>query len=171
MDVTYYVAASADGFIATSDGGVDWLQAFHRPGEDYGYPEFMASVDVFFMGRATYEVSRSLGAFEQHKGPTWVFTRGKLEPPEPNVTATGRTPQALVQDLADTYRHAWLMGGGNLASSFQRAGLISDYRIFIAPVFLGAGIPLFGSEGGTGEIRLARVRSWDSGMVELHYTT
>ena len=34
MEVIYYVAASLDGYIATPDGGVDWLAPFENSGED-----------------------------------------------------------------------------------------------------------------------------------------
>ena len=37
MEIIYYVAASLDGFIATPDGGIDWLKPFEGAGEDYGY--------------------------------------------------------------------------------------------------------------------------------------
>jgi hypothetical protein len=36
-DIVYYAATSLDGFIATPDGGVDWLPAVEAGGEDYGY--------------------------------------------------------------------------------------------------------------------------------------
>ena len=49
VEIVYYAAASLDGFIATPDGGVDWLPPIEPGGEDYGYGDFYAS------GSATYE--------------------------------------------------------------------------------------------------------------------
>ena len=34
MEIIYYVAASLDGFIATPDGGIDWLKPYEGTGED-----------------------------------------------------------------------------------------------------------------------------------------
>ena len=38
MTVVLYIACTLDGYIATPDGGVDWLPAVE--GEDYGYQTF-----------------------------------------------------------------------------------------------------------------------------------
>ncbi len=54
-EITYYVASSVDGFIATEDGGVDWLTPFQRTGEDHGTGELQASVDALLLGGHTYE--------------------------------------------------------------------------------------------------------------------
>ncbi len=38
--ISYYVAVSLDGFIAKSDGRIDWLSCVDMAEEDYGYAEF-----------------------------------------------------------------------------------------------------------------------------------
>ena len=48
-----YIAASLDGFISTSDGGVSWLEPYQSP--ELGYDDFMKSIGTVVMGRATYE--------------------------------------------------------------------------------------------------------------------
>ena len=53
MDVVYYVACSLDGFIATQDGGVDWLNPYNS--NDFGYADFYAPMDAGLMGSHTYE--------------------------------------------------------------------------------------------------------------------
>lgn len=169
MEVTYYVAASADGYIAAPDGGLDWLTPYPSAGLDHRVRDFSPSVDVVLMGRRAYAVSRALGGLDHLTRPAWVFTRQGLDSPGAHVRATAKNPARVVEELAETHAHAWLMGGGVLASSFQRAGLITAYRIDLVPVLLGEGIPLFGADGGTGQLRLTDVESHDSGIVELRY--
>ena len=50
-----FIATSLDGCIARPDGGIDWLEPFTVPGEDYGYAAFSASIDTHLVGRATYD--------------------------------------------------------------------------------------------------------------------
>jgi dihydrofolate reductase len=53
MKATVYIATSVDGFIARENGGIDWLPSGEGTdsGEDYGYQEFIDSVDALVMGR------------------------------------------------------------------------------------------------------------------------
>src|SRR6478752_864879 len=52
-----FIATSLDGFIAREDGGLDFLSVVERPGEDYGYADFFATVDALLIGRKTYETA------------------------------------------------------------------------------------------------------------------
>ena len=40
-------------------------------------------------------------------------------------------------------KDVWVVGGGDLAGQFADAGLLDEVIVYIAPVFLGAGAPLF----------------------------
>ena len=44
------MAMSLDGFVARSDGGLDWLMKQTTEGEDLGFDAFMESVDGLVMG-------------------------------------------------------------------------------------------------------------------------
>ena len=64
--VRVYIAASLDGYIAHSDGDIDWLDSVARPDEDYGYAAFIETIDTVIMGRKTYEKVLSFGGEFPH---------------------------------------------------------------------------------------------------------
>ena len=51
--IVYSAGVSLDGFIADSNGGVDWLHATMVKGESYGLAEFTKSIDAVLMGSRT----------------------------------------------------------------------------------------------------------------------
>ncbi len=170
-DVTYYVATSLDGFIATPDGGVEWLERFHELGEDHGYNAFLSTVDALLLGSCTYEFALAHPPWPSPGKPSWVFTSRSLEIMHPSITMIDATPLQVLSLLARRgVRHAWLMGGGRLAASFRAEGLISRYMIFVCPVILGEGIPLFASpDPGLEPLTLRASKPYPSGIVMLDY--
>jgi dihydrofolate reductase len=170
-EIIYYVAASLDGYIATLDGAVDWLARFATAGEEHGAGELHSSVDALLLGSHTYEFALKLGHWPARDKPSWVFTHRNLRVLDPSITLTSQSPADLVEVLrARGVRRAWLMGGGELAASFQRAGLISRFIISIFPVLLGSGIPLFAPNSSREDsLRLVEAKPFGSGIVQLTY--
>ena len=56
------LATSADGYVARSDGALDWLTERPAPKGFYGLPEFERSIDTKLLGRKTFDRSLQLGA-------------------------------------------------------------------------------------------------------------
>jgi len=171
LEVIYCVAASLDGYIATDDGGVDWLAPFQNASEDHGVGDLYSSVDALLMGSHTYEFALKLGQWPSPEKPSWVFTRRDLRVLHPSITLTSQNPAEVVELLrARGVHRAWLMGGGELATSFRSAGLISRFIISIFPVILGSGIPLFAPAPSVKDsLRLTEAKPFASGIVQLSY--
>ena len=166
-EVVYYVAASLDAYIATPEGGVEWLPPIEAAGEDYGYSEFYKSIDAVLMGSRTYEQLRE---WPYPGKPGWVFSQRPLTIAQPQITLTTQSPLQIITELqARGLRRAWLVGGGALAASFRAAGLITEYIISIIPVILGAGIPLFTSSGPRENLQLVESKSYANGLIQLRY--
>ena len=70
---TLFIASSLDGYIASPDGTVDWL--FHDA--DYGFTEFMASLDAVVMGRKTFEQATTFEEIPFAGKQVFVFSRSK----------------------------------------------------------------------------------------------
>jgi len=172
MEIIYYVVASLDGFIATPDGGVEWLSPFEGTGEDYGYAEFYASVDVLLMGSRTYEQALTFGRWPYEGKPSLVLSKRRLRPGRADVTVSADPPARVASHLQSLdYRRCWLVGGAALAGSMRAAGLISQYVVSLVPVVLGDGIPLFGQQGPRERLTLASSRAFANGLVQVTYTT
>lgn len=142
-----YIATSLDGFIATSEGDLDWLDEIPNPeGIDFGYAEFMSGIDALVMGRKTFEKVASFGVWPYSK-PVFVLSRSKISVPpelENKVEIVNKTPKKLVDDLrAQGYQNLYVDGGITI-QSFLAADLIDEMIITRVPILLGNGIPLFG---------------------------
>jgi dihydrofolate reductase len=164
-----FIAASLDGFIARSDGGIDWLSVVERSGEDYGFGEFMASVDTLVLGRKTWETALGF--------PEWPYAgkRVVVMSRHPRAARHGETfhpgpPEALVAALAEAgARHLYVDGGATIRA-FLAAGLVDELTLSVIPVLLGAGIPLFGDGVREAPLTLRSCRGFDAGLVQLRYT-
>ena len=64
----------------------------------------------------------------------------------------------------------WLVGGANLVKQFLEARLIDELMLFVVPVLLGDGIPLFQDATPT-EAKLVGTRKYGVGLVELRYSS
>ena len=67
--VIVHIATSADGYIARTDGDLEWLTSRPVPEGLYGMNAFMRSIDTTILGRKTYEVSLRRGVREQCNRP------------------------------------------------------------------------------------------------------
>jgi len=170
VDIVYYVACSLDGFIAEPDGSVEWLNAYHGSGEDYGMEEFTDSCESLVMGSYTNEVSSSFGEWQSKDKRTWVFTNRDLPVAHESISFTNEPLDDVVREMASNgVKRAWLLGGGKLAASFIKAGLLTEIRVFIIPILLGDGIPLFSGVTTQQNLRLDGTKSFNNGVVELRY--
>lgn len=161
--VKLFIACSLDGYIAREDGGLDWLFT----DQDYGYRRFIASVDTVLMGRKTYEKAVELG--DTFKGKkAFVFTRREMESRLPNV-AFVRSPVPFTKKLKRRRgRDIFLVGGGETVREFLDAGLIDEMSVFVHPIILGRGVPLF-RPGKEAALEAVAAKKFGSGLILLKY--
>ncbi len=170
LKVTYYVACSLDGFIADSKGGLDWLRPFEGTGEDYGYAAFYASVDAVLLGRVTFDFCRTHKDWPYAGKPTWIFSHSQPTQLPPDAFVTSDPPSVVVKLLqSHGHRHAYLVGGGQLAASFRAQELITNYIVSVVPVILGDGLPMIVHGDGINRLELIRSQAFASGIVQVEY--
>ena len=157
-----------DGYLAAPDGSVAFLDAFEG---DYGYNEFIGSVGAVVMGRKTYEVTRANGQWPYTGKRAYVLSRSRLntEYGRAMLVPDGRTLLTRLELLDEADGDVWVVGGGDVHSLFLDAGAVDRIDLFVMPVVLGDGIPLFG--GGATQIRMNLIDNevFADGVVRLTY--
>lgn len=166
--VRYNVAASLDGYIATADGGYDWIP--EDPAVDFG--AIFARVDTVLIGRRSYEVARRSGGGPWGPGTrVYVFSTTLIpsEHPEVHVVRSGATETVAALRAESGEGEIWLFGGGQLFSSLLAAGQVDRVEVTVVPVLLGGGVPLLLPGAPQTVLRLRDTHRYPSGMVTLLY--
>lgn len=163
--ITYYVGSSADGFIATDDDNLDFLEAVETPpGEDYGYATFYQTVDICVWGRRTYDWVMQRAQFPYPDKENWILTR--------NRTGIGKHGEKFTTFDADQWRHLsqdkhiWMVGGGEVASLFLNENLIDKLIRTVIPTQIGSGKKLFSHGYNASHWKLASSRDWPNGVTQ-----
>lgn len=168
MQSSVYIAASLDGFIARSDGSIDWLSIVHGTGEDYGYGSFFESIDTVIIGRKTYETALGFAAWPYTGKRCIVMTHHPKSALHGEEFYTGQ-PEPLAARLSSEKTKRAYVDGGAVIRQFLAAGLVSDLTVSVIPILLGEGAPLFGSLGQEIPLKLRESKSFASGLVRLEY--
>ena len=167
--IILHLATSLDGFIADENGGVDWLNDFPAPGEDYGMTDFFKSCGTAIMGSKTYEQALSFGSWFEGMEEL-IFTSRELPgfKNEPIKFIKG-DPVPIVEELRNKEKDSWLVGGGNLISQFINKHLIDEFVITVVPRLLGKGLPLCPSIDQVNKLQLMDSKIYKDGVLQLKY--
>jgi len=168
-EVVLYITASLDGLIADTGGGVGWLAG--AEGEDYGFAALMESVDTVLQGSHTYLATLDLVDYDPYVNKTnYVFTSQKDLPVIGTPVFVAEDPVSFVSALKRRPGgRIWCVGGGVLASALVSAGLVDEIDLFIQPVVLGDGVPLWVPPMTTRSLTLIEAKSWPGNLVQVRY--
>lgn len=168
---TIYIATSLDGFIARPDGAIDWLG---QPveGEDYGWAEFIATIDAIVMGRVTFEQVLEFGEWPYEGTPLIVLSTTMKAVPEhlvSKVEISSSAPSDLLQELAERGCRRVYIDGGKTLQSFLRDDLLDELVLNTIPVLIGQGLPCFGPLDADLEWEHHSTRVSPKGLVMSRY--
>jgi dihydrofolate reductase len=143
---TYYTAMTLDGFLADENDSLDWL--FRQDQDEDGpmnYKEFITGVGAIVMGATTYQWLLDHDDNWPYDVPAWVVTHRRFPSTDHDIRFVEGDVDALWADIAASAgdREVWIVGGGDLAAQFAEAGHLDRMIVYIAPVTLGAGRPVF----------------------------
>ncbi|ONM46521.1 dihydrofolate reductase family protein [Nocardia donostiensis] len=181
--VTLWMQISLDGFAEGPDDEIHWPVVDEELCESF--LDELRQADLFLYGRKTYEIMESFWptadadpAISQFyidfarcwkRTPKLVFSR--------TLRSAGWNTRIVADDLvaevtalkAGTDGTMVLFGGAETASVFLEHDLIDEYRLFVHPMLLGSGVPLFRSPVDMTGLHLLDVMTFDSAVVQMHY--
>jgi dihydrofolate reductase len=177
--VTIHMVASLDGYVARTDGSVDWLDSPDEYADgatmDAGMVEaFLKTIDCYVMGSRTYETAlrfekEGLGWSYGDK-PIFVLTSRKLPRTRDTVEFySGDLAQFVNGRLRPAFGSIWFVGGGSTCGECLRRGLADEIYYSIMPILIGNGIRFFDALEGDIPLHLVDVKAYKTGMIEMRY--
>ncbi|MFN8357589.1 MAG: dihydrofolate reductase family protein [Spirosomataceae bacterium] len=177
------VQLSVDGYIAGPNGEMDWLVWNWDDALKAYVGALTEPVDTILLGRKLAEGFIPAwdaylnspepvdGAQKMVETPKVVFTKTITESPWENVAvANGELVAEITALKQQTGGDLIAYGGGTFVSSLIEAGLIDEYHLFVNPVALGQGMPIFKSLAQQQPLTLVKATAFACGIVVLHYT-
>jgi len=168
--VILYIATSLDGFIAKDNNDISFLSTVEVVGEDYGYSEFIKTIDIVIMGRKTYDKVLSFGVAFPHKDKKCYVLSQTRTGKDENVEFFNGDVGILIQKIRKSDGlNIFIDGGSELIHELMKQNLIDRFIISVIPHMLGGGIKLFNPGRPELTLKLIRSSSFPSGLVQLEY--
>ena len=180
--IVLMTSVSLDGYIAGPNGELDWHlvdDEVHRH-----FNDVLRAMSVFLFGRVMYEEMAEFwptadsdpastppmveyaGIFREM--PKIVFSKN-LERADWNATVVRDVVPEEIRKLKEQPGGDMVVGGADLAAEFLRHDLIDEYRLYVHPVVIGRGKPLFQASDKKVDLQLGETRTFGNGVVLLHY--
>ena len=165
-----YIAISLDGYIAGPDEDLSFLDVVQQENEDYGYGDFIQTVDTVIMGRKTYDwIMAHVPEFVHADKTTFIISRTERQSTENTRFHTGDLSDLVRRLKTESGKNIFIEGGAEVVKTLLLDDLIDEYVISIIPVLLGGGTKLFEDGRPRQILNLISTKQFDSGLVQLHY--
>jgi|WetSurMetagenome_2_1015567.scaffolds.fasta_scaffold11185_3 dihydrofolate reductase len=165
-----YIAVSLDGYIAKPNDDLSFLSIVEKEGEDYGYADFVKTVDTVIMGQKTYDwVMNMVPEFPHADRRTYVITRTVRPNQGKVVFYTGNLVDLVKKLKSVPGKNIFCDGGAEIVNVLIMDALIDEMIISVIPVLVDNGKRLFAENGILQQLALVAVWSYDTGLVQLYY--
>jgi dihydrofolate reductase len=180
----FFMHISLDGFVAGPNGEMNWIKF------DDDLFDFVGTMtdkaDTALYGRVTYEMMQGYWPTAADKpNPTkheiehsaWYNKVPKVVLSR-TMDGKGLQHTTIISDqLADNINQLKQQEGENIlifgspraSQSLLNEGLIDEFWLFVNPILLGKGMPLFKDVTGTTPLKLVESKTFDCGVIALHY--
>ena len=183
-NLIFFMHTSLDGFVAGLNGEMDWINL------DDAMFDFVATMtdqaDTALYGRVTYEMMQSYWptAGEQLNATKhdiehskWYNNVSKVVLSK-TIQETGLHNTKVIGDqLSDNInklkqqdgKNILIFGSPGASQSLLNQGLIDEFWLFVNPILLGQGMPLFKDITRTIKLKLVESKTFACGVIALHY--
>jgi dihydrofolate reductase len=182
--LVFFMHASLDGFAAKPKGELNWVTVNEE------IFDFVATLtdqaDTALYGRVTYQMMEAYwptagqkpGASKHDKEHSVWY--GNVSKVVLSRTLDGKglkNTLVISNNLAENInklkqqpgKNILIFGSPRASHSLLKEGLIDEFWIFINPVLLGQGTPLFKDVPATTKLKLLETKTFSSGVIALHY--
>jgi dihydrofolate reductase len=180
--IIYMMSVSLDGFIEGPKRELDW----HLVDDELHshFNEQLSGMGAFLSGRVNYELMAGFwptaDSDPSSTAPMIEFARIWRDMPKIvysrtveragwNTTVVRDVVPEEVVELKSQPGGDLVLGGADIAAAFMRYGLIDEYRLYVHPVVIGQGKPMFQPTDARIDLRLAETRTFGNGVVLLRY--
>jgi dihydrofolate reductase len=179
-----FMHISLDGFVAGPNGEMDWIKVDEEIFDYVG--KRISEGDTALYGRVTYEMMQNYwptagdapdASRHDIEHSKWYSKVHKVVLSK-TMKDTGLTNTTIISDnLSDRINEIKKQPGNNIAlfgspkatHSLMQLNLIDGYWLFVNPIILGRGIPLFADVKNKIKLKLLNTRQFTSGVTELNY--
>jgi dihydrofolate reductase len=182
--IVSFVHLSLDGFVASAEGGLDWISITE---EIFDYVEQrIKQTDTALYGRVTYQMMEAYwptaaaqpnASKHDHEHSRWYKIARKVVLSKTLADKNDANTKIIRNHLSDEITQLkqsagseiLVFGSPSATHALMAENLIDEYWIFINPVLLGQGIPLFNNIKQRTSLKLKMSKIFASGVVCLHY--
>lgn len=175
---------SLDGFVTGPKGEMDWIKVDEEI-FDYAGNRTNAA-DTALYGRKTFELMEGYWPTAADKPnatkhdiehSTWYKKVNKVVISKTmkgqNLSQTTIISENIPAEISKlkqgTGKEIVIFGSPSIGQMLSAANLVDDYWLFVNPILVGEGIPLFKGEKNRKNLKLVASHAFASGVVCLHY--
>jgi len=175
-----------DGFMAGIDCGLDWHFKTWNEEMARATAEQLSKADTILLGGITYRGMAQYWnsdpvnmirpredldfASMLNSYPKVVFSKSMTSVTWHNARLAKRGIGEEVQELKHRKGKDMIVyGSGKIVTALTKLGLVDEFRMWVHPVVLGCGKPVFKGLSGILDLKLVNTKVFSSGVVILYY--